>query len=473
MNIVKKVRNLPQGVKASVVFFSSTLIAKGIAYITTPIYTRLLSSAEYGQVSVFLTWVQIFGVIAMFCLSFGVFNNGMVDYPDKRDEYMFSMLVLSNVITAAFYIVLFALYPLIEKFLGIKFSYIVLMGVLFLVQPAYTFWAARQRFELKYKWLGIWTIVCAVLSPLVAVICILLAGNDGKLDARIYGAEIILIIIYSGFYLLIAVKNKFKVKVKYWKTAFLFNLPLIPHYLSTHLLGSLDRIMIAYLVGNTQAAYYSVAASISSLAVIVWQSINGSLIPYIYEKCKEEDYKSINKITCEILSVFAVVLLLIIMCAPEVVRIMGTEEYMDSVFVIPPIISAVFFQVLYHVFANIVYYYKKPVYVMYGSVLATIFNIITNYVFINAFGYYAAGYTTLACYVLQAVIDYWAMGKVVGKKVLNMKYIITLSLVVIIVSIACNYIYKLFFIRYGIIVTILMICLICRNKILRIVKQTR
>ena len=77
--LFNKISNLSQGVKASIAFFLASVITSGIAYITTPIFTRLLMASEYGEVSVFSTWTSIIGIIAMFRLSAGVFNNGMVD----------------------------------------------------------------------------------------------------------------------------------------------------------------------------------------------------------------------------------------------------------------------------------------------------------------------------------------------------------------------------------------------------------
>ena len=100
--LLQKFRGLPAGAKASLAFFFASMVTSGISYLVTPIYTRLLSPEVYGQVSIFFSWVQILGIVAMFCLSYGVFNNGMLDYPDKRGEYSFSMLVLSNLITLIF-----------------------------------------------------------------------------------------------------------------------------------------------------------------------------------------------------------------------------------------------------------------------------------------------------------------------------------------------------------------------------------
>lgn len=471
--LIEKIKILPRGVKASISFFLANVITKGVAYLTTPIYTRMLSTTEYGQVTVFLTWVQVFGIIAMFCLSYGVFNNGMVDYPNKRDEYSFSMLGLSNIITIIFSIILFIIYPYIQRIVNLEVPYIILMCVLFLFQPAYSFWTARQRYELKYKAMTFWSILCAIISPIIAICCIYFSKTGDRFAARVFGAELPLIVIYFGFYIWLAIKSKFRVDTSYWKSAFFFNLPLIPHYLSTHLLGSLDRIMIANIVGNAQTAYYSVAASIMALAMIIWQAINGSLIPYTYEKCKTRDYKAIDKITTPILIIFSGALVFIILFAPEVVRIMATEEYMDAVYVIPPIIASVFFQVLYHVFANVVYYYKKPIYVMLGSVVATILNFILNFVFINKYGYYAAGYTTLVCFIIQAFIDYWALRKVTRAKVYNEKLLLVLSGGLVSFALLCNLFYELTLIRYIIIGLILVVSFINKNRIVEIIRRAK
>ena len=82
-------------------------------------------------------------------------------------------------------------------------------------------------------------------------------------------------------------------------------------------------------------AYYSVAYSVAAIATIVWTAINSSLIPYTYEKCKEKDYKSIQRVTSPIIAVFAVACLFVIMLAPEVVAIMATPEYKEAIYVIP------------------------------------------------------------------------------------------------------------------------------------------
>lgn len=463
--IKQKIKILPLGVKASIAYFCANLFSKGVAYLTTPIYTRLLTSDQYGHVSVFLTWVEIFGVVAMFCLSYGVFNNGMVDYPNHRDDYSFSMLILSNIITVVFSIFLFILFPFVEKFIHISRPLLVLMCILFIFQPAYNFWYTRQRYEMKYKKTLFWSVLSAVISPTIAIGSIILLGEDNRFYSRILGAEIPLIAIYIGFYFFLARKNNYKINTEYWKGAFLFNLPLIPHYLSTYLLSSSDKLMISFIVNDSATAYYSVAHSVAAVVFIIWNAINGSLVPYTYERCKNKDYKSISSVTLPLLLFFAYISVGLIMMAPEIVSIMASKSYHEAIYVIPPIVGGVFFQVQYSIYANIIYFYKKPVYVMIGSITATILNIILNYVFISRFGYYAAGYTTIFSYGLQAVIDYIGMRKTVKTEIYNMRFVVLLSVSVVIFSCITPLTYDHVLLRYSILGVLIILGFIFKKRI--------
>ncbi len=473
MLIIKRIKEMPRGVKASVSYFIASMITTGIAYITTPVFTRLLSPEEFGQTSTYFAWIHVLGIIAMFCLSYGVFNNGMVDYPDKRDEYTHSMLSLSNIITILFSIILFAIFPLVRDVLGMDYPLAILMCILFVFQPAYNLWYTKQRYEYKYKSVMIWAIVTAVLPTVVALICILLKPEGDRLYARIFGATVVQIIIYIGFYIYVAHKSHYRVNTSFWKSAVIFNLPLIPHYLSTYILSSSDKLMITNLIGNEQTAFYSVAHSVAAVSIIVWSAMNSSLIPYTYEKCKTKDYSSINKITLPLLTIFAGVCIIVCMFAPEVVKIMSTDEYMEAIYVIPPLIGGLFFQVQYYIYANILYYYKKPKFVMLGSITAMIFNLVLNYFFISYFGYLAAGYTTIFCYMIQAIIDYLGMKKVVKQQIYNMKYILFLSILVVAIALASNLIYGNAILRYIIVFVGLIIAFLFRSKIKTVLFMVR
>ncbi len=468
--MLKQIKTMPAGAKASVAFFIASIVSKGISYITTPIYTRLLTPDDFGQVSLFMTWMSIFGVLAMFCLSYGVFNNGMQEFRNDRDSYSFSMLILSNVITVCVGMALLISYPLIQSYLDLDLPLILLMIAVFFFQPAYNFWTCRQRYEYKYKMTLLATIGSAILSPTVAIICIFLFPYS-KVYSRIFGAELALIATYLVFYVYIVIKGRGKLNVGYWKYAIIFNLPLIPHYLSTYLLNSSDRLMISYLVSDSATAYYSVAYSVASVVSIVWTAANTSLIPYTYEKCEKKEFKPLSSVTNSILLLFACACAVMIFMAPEIVAVMGTEDYQQAIYVIPPVVGGVFFQAQYYIYANVLYYYKKPKFVMIGSLISTALNIILNYVFIKLFGFIAAGYTTLVCFLIQASIDYFAMKHVVKQEIYDMRFIGVLSLAVVVVSGISCLLYQHSLVRYCILLVGLVLVVIYRKHIISLVKS--
>ena len=302
------------------------------------------------------------------------------------------------------------------------------------------------------------------------VLCIIVF-KDHHLYARLFGAELPLILVYCGFYIYLGEKSSFKIEKKYWKEAFLFNLPLIPHYLSTLLLSSAAVFIISYFCDYTSVAYYSVAFSISTLLTIAITAINASLIPYTYEKCKVGDFSSLSRVTMPLLAFLAVLGFILILFSPEILAIMATSDYGEAVYIIPPVVVGVFFQALYYVFANVVFYYKRPVFVMISSVIATIISITLNYFLIPKFGYLVAGYTTMACYGIQAILDFVAMRYVLGKNIYDIKRIIILSLLVVITGLSCLLLYKNIYIRYSIIFIFLIGGVCYRKRLLNILNN--
>lgn len=464
MNRIKRSwRALPRGAKVTLAFFAAKAASAGAQYLITPVYTRLLTPDEYGQMSIFMTWVQVFGIVAMFCLSYGVFNNGMVDYPDKRNEFAFSMLVLSNLITVGFSAVLLAIYPRIRNVIGLDYPMVILMCTLFFFQPAYNFYIGKERYELRYKSVFAATVVTVTLSPLAAICCMLLCKN--RLYGQVFGAQVSLIALYAGYYVYLARKSGGRVHTEFWKAALLFNLPIIPHYLSQYLLNHSDRLMIARLAGDSAAGFYSVAYAVAQVPLIGWNAISDALLPYTFEKCKNQDLEALPKLMFPVLAGFIGLCSVVILFAPEAVAMMATREYRQAIYVIPPIVGGIFFQAQYSVCSNVVYYYKKPQYMMIGSITATILNIVLNYICIPRFGYIAAGYTTLVSYMGQAALDYFFMNRVLHRQVYDVRILLLLSLLMLLIVGLSRLIYDCVWIRYAILAAILAVGFALRRRL--------
>lgn len=81
--VVERYREMPVQIKASFWFLLCSFLQKGISVITTPIFTRLLSTAEYGQYNVFNSWLSIATIFITLNLSYGVYTQGLIKFEDE------------------------------------------------------------------------------------------------------------------------------------------------------------------------------------------------------------------------------------------------------------------------------------------------------------------------------------------------------------------------------------------------------
>lgn len=446
-------KKLPKAAKASMWFVICGFLQKAISLITTPIFTRLLSTSEYGVFNVFSTWQNIVIVVASLNLAAGVYLRGLIKYEEDREEFTVSLQMLYVVCTS----IVFAFYLLFSDFwedlFGLSDVYIYLMFVDILVTTAYNFWSSRQRVEYEYRKLIIVTLLNTVIKPILGIIAVL--NFEDRVTARIVTFVIADVIVFGYFFLKIFFHKGIRLSTKYWKYALGYNLPLLPHYLAQIILNQSDRVMIDSMVGSSEAGIYSLAYTAASLLLIINQSILNSYNPWMYRKIKNKEYHDINKMSISLLLLVGAMNLLLIGFAPEAIAVFAPSSYYEAIWVIPPVSASVFFMFMYNLFSNFEFYYEKTKLMMIASVFGAILNIILNRIFIRQFGYLAAGYTTLACYLFYCFFHYCAM-KIILKKELNgiriynIKTVLTTSIAFIALCGSFMLLYNHTAVRYGI-----------------------
>lgn len=196
----------------------------------------------------------------------------------------------------------------------------------------------------------------------------------------------------------------------------LFNIPLIPHYFSEYILNQSDRIMIKKMCSLSDVAFYSVAYNAGMLLTIITSSLNQALTPWLYQSLDDKNYCQIGKTIMSLAALIMVPLIIFICLAPEAIYILAGDKYASAVYVIPPVAGSIVFLFLYTNFANIEFYYDYNKFTMYISMIGAILNLALNYVFINLFGFVAAGYTTFACFFVYCFGHYLFMEFIMKKK---------------------------------------------------------
>ncbi|GAB6398274.1 oligosaccharide flippase family protein [Faecalimonas mobilis] len=467
-NMRNKYWNLSEEVKATIWYTICSVLIKAISLITVPLFTRILSEAEYGFVSVYNGWKEIFIIFGTLNLYYAAYNNALVKYKEDVDGYTSTMIVLIDIISTFYALFYFLNKDFWDSFLGTNS---VVMSTIFLTLftfPAYNFWMAKQRFNFKYKKVVAVTLCASLASPVLSVVLIIFMDNNA--NAKIIGAEIPTIIIGLLFTVFFVKSGKKLFSKEYWRYGLGFTLPLIPHYLSGTVLNQSDRIMISRLVSDNKAGIYSVAYSAAFTISIITSAINNSLIPWMYKRLEAKDFFEIRRQTMRLLMLLAVILLLFILVVPEIIFILAPESYRDATGILPVLVMSVFFQFLYGFFGTVEFYYEKPIYAMLASVVASASNVLLNWIFIPRIGYFAAGYTTLVCFVIMSICHYLFMKRVlkcnnIQASVFDFKKIVVISLGFILLGCFESVLYSNLFARYVLVIIILVVLYLNRSKI--------
>lgn len=464
--MLTKYKSTSLPIKASIWFIVSNVLQKGISMLTIPIFTRILNAEQYGQYSLFLSWLDIITVFTSLYLFAGVFNNAMFKYSDDRDKYISSMQGLTFTIT----FVTFTIYLIFQNFFNSIFelpkNFVLMMFIDALVTPALAFWSARQRFEYRYKALVTVTILKSIANPALGILLIYFSEN--KVWARIFSVVLVEVVVCGILMILQFIKGKNFYNKEYWKYALFFNIPLIPHYLANTVLNQADRVMINKIDGPSAAGIYSVAYSVGMLMRLVTDAVNSSFIPWLYSNIKAQNYALIRNTSNVLLVIISIPILILILFAPEAISLFAPLEYREAIYLIPPIATSIYFIFLYNLFINVEMYFGENKIIMVASIFAALSNIVLNWIFIPIFGYFAAGYTTLICYFLNSVIHNYYYKRVCLKniqlnKLYNEKFIFMVSTIVVFSSISITFLYKYFIIRYLIIIMILSISYLKRE----------
>lgn len=475
-NVIGKYRKTPVPVKATLWYTICNILNKGFALLATPIFTRVMTGEQYGTFSIFQSWCGIIIIFTSLNIFLGGYQKGLILYKNDLERFTSSQLALTSLIT----LIYLALYLLnIDFWTRVLELSPVLMAAMFaelMLVPALEFWSARKRFDYKYKEYVTLSILMSAMNLTIGVIAVL--NTEYKVEARAISDAFSKCVISGILFAAIFIKGKKLYVREYWIYALKFNIPLIPHYLSNYVLGQSDRIMISRMIGNTQAAFYSVAYTISTMMLLITQAINNSLTPYIYRCLDEDTCSKIREVTKPLIIMVSCMCIVTMAFAPEVIYVFAGADYMDAIYVIPPIAASVYFIFLYSLFSNVEYFYQKTVSIAIATCISACANLLLNFIFIKAFGYYAAGYTTLVCYMLLAVMHYCFYKKILRDKrflegIYDINYILISSIVTILIMIAMTFTYKNIVIRYMFIFALILIFVINRKKLITVMNELK
>lgn len=439
--------NGKKAIKAGIGYSIGNIFVKGIAFISIPIFARMLTVSDYGIYNTYNAYAQIMMILIGLGLHASI-KNAKLDYPDAIGNYCTSTLIPSVVVFIVFLFGFLVLGNPIAESLSLDDSLLVpLLAVEGFGMAVITFYESILAVDYKYKEYVAISLAYAIAGIVLSVAFILLIPGKGYLG-RAIGATLgaVSVAVYGLVKICRAARPE-RTK-EFCKYGFSISLPVIPHFLSQIVLAQFDRIMIKSAIGSLEAGLYSFAYNIGAIFNAVTAALNTAWTQWFFEQMHQKNFSRIRKVAdvyAWIVSAGAIALMLV---APELVTVMGGNKYDASRTVAMPIIMAMFLAFMYFFPSSIEYYYKKTKYIAIGSVLAAILNVVLNAVFIPRFGWISAAYTTVVCYLVYYIMHMLFAKKVHGSNLYNTKCQVLCILTVGIAAVCCAMVIDAPVIRY-------------------------
>ena len=181
--LLNRYRASSPALRTSLWFALCNYLQRGAALIVVPIFTRLLTTEQYGVCNIYFAWFDIFILFTSLKLPYEGLNNGLIRHEEDKDGYTSAILGLIAALTCGCGLVYLVLRGLIDRFTGLSS---LLMGFMFLqllFQPALMLWTNRERYDFRYRAPVIVTLISTIANPAIAIIAVL--NTQYMAEARI------------------------------------------------------------------------------------------------------------------------------------------------------------------------------------------------------------------------------------------------------------------------------------------------
>ena len=407
-------------IKIGLIYTVSNVVIKGMAFLTTPIFTRLMSQEEYGDFSSIAAWASIISIIAALSL-YSSISRAKYDYNDTIDSYVSTITLVASAFSMLMWGLLEINMPLWESIFEMNRVYIRSILLYAVFSPCVQALLTKYRMYNEYKKVIILTWITLLVTTLSSLGFTIFMTD--KLAGRVIGTYGVVAAVYIPIWIYTMVKGR-GISLRFCKYAFALSLPLLVHELSTLLLNSSDKIIIHQLCGENDAALYAIAYTIAMIITMLMSSVNQAWVPWFFDKLEAGDTDSIKKVVPAYTLVFTFGCIALMLIGPEMVLIFGGREYLPAINVIPPICFSVALQFVYTLYVNVEFYLKKTKFISLATLGATAINIALNYLLIPRLGYIAAAYTTVIGYTFMVIFHYLVCRRSEYRKLFDVKVLL-------------------------------------------------
>lgn len=443
--------------KESTIYSISNILTKAIGFILIPVYTKFLSTDQYGIISLvtsligFMATFYNFGMSAAwarFYFDFEVNSEKQKHFFGNIIIFVFSLGFISSLFFSFFGKNLFAILAP-----GVSFFPFILIAVWssfflnFYNIQLEIFRLERKAF--RYGGYSVLKFTSTVIFTIIAVV-ILKYEAVGKVISEFIVVLIMALIIFFN----IAKNIKLKIYFPFIKEALIFSFPLLFHQLSGLIYLIADKFFLVNYKGLSTTGIYNIGFQLGGIMNLIVSSIHLSWYTFFMQtvvKTGNESKTLISRLTTYYIMVILFLGMTITFFSDEIIRIfISSPEYFEAVKLIPVFVLAYFFQGLYNLEATKLYYDKKMIKILpVASFVSAVSNILLNFTLIPKYGMYGAAFSLLFSIIILYVIAF-----VFSQKAFKLSYeygrLMKLCLVVILL-VSLKYYFQTFSINFWLI----------------------
>ncbi len=412
----------------TILFGISSFGSKILVFLLLPLYTNILSTADYGTYDLINNIVLLIYPI----LTLGIIESIIrisYDQGVEKNEILSNCLFILGIGAA----ILLCVAPFLGCFsdtLKLYWPYLCLFYISYVLYLCLSYYCKAKN---MIKFFAIQGIVNTALTISLNLLFLLVfkLGLKGYFLATIlsYFLTSIFIIIFGKVY-----KDIFhyRLNFKLLKNMLKFSLPLIPTLVAWWINTSIDKYFIIYYSGIEASGIYSVAHKIPSILTVVVTIFNSawelSTIQSYNDEDKSEFYSNIYKyffICCSF------VCLILIIFSKIIGRVLFASDYFVAWKYIAVLLVSSLFSSLSGFTASIFRSYKKTVNLMVSVIVGAAVNIILNYFFIKQFDVMGAAYATMISFFVVWLIREICLHKLIKIKIPIVKWSIAMILITV------------------------------------------
>ena len=381
-------------IKHSSIYGIGTVVAQAVGFLLLPFYTRYLTPADYGVMSLINVTIDIVGLI----LTLNIVNamsRYYFDYAEIQDQNRVISTVywIFFVMAGAFLPILYlSATPLsILVFGSSVYEQHFLVALLSLIVGAnvdlgLTYLRIKSE-STKFVKISILRTVC-----LIGLNIYFIAG----LKTGVLGIFYATLICGAVFAIGLSTTTLFRVNIRFSlslaKDMIMFSFPLIFSNVFRIVVNQSDKYLINYFFTPFQTGIYSVAQKIGqSIHSLITSPFLQSYLPKRFDIMRQSNAKAVYAMVLKYYVLFiGTVGLVLSVFSPEIIRLMTTEEYFATATYIPFVVSSmIIFGMKYHFETGIIIE-KQTKYIAIINGISAVVNIFLNYFLIQKYNLWGA-----------------------------------------------------------------------------------